>query len=217
MKNRTLCSYRLVFIILALLTLAQSVAISQEGPKALPHTERQSAPREGINVHGHWNIVVRNPDGSIAERREFENSLQTYYAAPVLSALLARQSTMGFWDVVLSTTEANGVAPCNAPSVGFATFPCHVAEAGKHYPTPASTNLTVTANSTLVLTGSFTAAIKGDINYVLTEVTTCPATISPSVSCSNGGETAFTQADVSPVLVVQAGQQVLVRVEISFS
>ena len=30
---------------------------------------------QGIKVHGHWTIEVRNPDGSVATHREFENSL----------------------------------------------------------------------------------------------------------------------------------------------
>jgi hypothetical protein len=31
----------------------------------------------GIKVHGHWVIDVRNPDGTLAEHRDFENSLTT--------------------------------------------------------------------------------------------------------------------------------------------
>jgi hypothetical protein len=30
---------------------------------------------EGLVVHGHWRIVVRNPDGSVASRHEFNNAL----------------------------------------------------------------------------------------------------------------------------------------------
>jgi len=30
---------------------------------------------EGIKVHGHWVIEVRNPDGRLVQRRDFENSL----------------------------------------------------------------------------------------------------------------------------------------------
>ena len=30
---------------------------------------------EGLQVHGHWRVVVRNPDGSIASRHEFNNAL----------------------------------------------------------------------------------------------------------------------------------------------
>jgi Na+-transporting methylmalonyl-CoA/oxaloacetate decarboxylase gamma subunit len=30
---------------------------------------------EGIKVHGHWTIEVKNPDGKLVTHREFENSL----------------------------------------------------------------------------------------------------------------------------------------------
>ena len=30
---------------------------------------------EGLQVHGHWRVVVRNPDGSVASRHEFNNAL----------------------------------------------------------------------------------------------------------------------------------------------
>ncbi len=33
--------------------------------------------QEGIKVHGHWSIEVRNPDGSVDKHVEFENSLVT--------------------------------------------------------------------------------------------------------------------------------------------
>jgi hypothetical protein len=34
-----------------------------------------SGPQEGIHVHGHWTLTVRNADGSFVSRHEFENSL----------------------------------------------------------------------------------------------------------------------------------------------
>lgn len=34
-----------------------------------------SGRNEGIKVHGHWTIEVRDPDGRLAAHREFENSL----------------------------------------------------------------------------------------------------------------------------------------------
>lgn len=33
------------------------------------------APHEGIQVHGRWTITVRNADGSVASRTEFDNAL----------------------------------------------------------------------------------------------------------------------------------------------
>src|SRR5271168_3514589 len=33
------------------------------------------SPHEGITVHGHWTIDVKNPDGTVASHHEFENSI----------------------------------------------------------------------------------------------------------------------------------------------
>lgn len=41
---------------------------------ALP-AHAQEVAREGIHVQGDWVIEVRNPDGSVADRREFSNDL----------------------------------------------------------------------------------------------------------------------------------------------
>ncbi len=59
--------------------------------------ERSSGPREGVKVHGHWVIEVKNADGSVAERKEFENELALPGDEPyagvgnrILAALLSR-------------------------------------------------------------------------------------------------------------------------------
>jgi hypothetical protein len=43
-------------------------AVAEEKPSG-------SGSHEGINVHGHWTIEVRNPDGSFVRHVEFENAL----------------------------------------------------------------------------------------------------------------------------------------------
>src|SRR3989304_7849966 len=44
---------------------------------------------EGIQVHGDWVIEVRHPDGSLAERREFQNAL-TQTGQLLLTGTLAK-------------------------------------------------------------------------------------------------------------------------------
>jgi hypothetical protein len=58
------------------------------------------SPAEGISVHGHWTIEVKNPDGTLAERREFDNALQPG-GKESLVKLLARQTSVGGWDIRL--------------------------------------------------------------------------------------------------------------------
>src|SRR5208337_4944362 len=58
---------------------------------------------EGIKVHGHWTIEVRNPDGKLVAHREFENSL-TIPGGVVLSQVLARQNSVGAWSIFLNSS-----------------------------------------------------------------------------------------------------------------
>ena len=67
-----------------------------------PSANDAGAVGEGISVHGDWVIEVRNPDGSIAERREFENALSGF-GANFLAKLLDRTASTGAWAVELLT------------------------------------------------------------------------------------------------------------------
>jgi hypothetical protein len=75
-------------------------------PAAKPAEEQDvAAPgkpgNEGIKVHGHWVLQVKNADGTLGERREFDNSLVTLNATVnltgdrVLTALLSGNGVAG--------------------------------------------------------------------------------------------------------------------------
>ncbi len=101
----------------------------------------KSAPKglhEGITIHGHWVIEVKNPDGSVARHVEFENSLDPGIYLPqgfpyaggtlanavtvpggaaLLAALLSGQAAEGAnsWEIALVGSPAlsgAGNAPC---------------------------------------------------------------------------------------------------------
>jgi len=61
-----------------------------------PSTAPAKAGTEGIKVHGHWIINVKNPDGTLVEHREFDNSLQNNGGA-ALVGLLSGYFTPGDW------------------------------------------------------------------------------------------------------------------------
>jgi hypothetical protein len=62
----------------------------------------------GIKVHGHWVIDVKNPDGTVVQHRDFENSLATNNS---LAFLLSGQAVAGGWEVDLA--DSSGVSsPC---------------------------------------------------------------------------------------------------------
>ena len=75
------------------------------------------APREGIVVHGHWVLEVRNPDGSVADRREFENAL--VQGASLMTDLLLRRRSMGNWAIYLGTQDSYQQPDASDPTSPF--------------------------------------------------------------------------------------------------
>ncbi len=111
--------------------------VAQSAPPAGQSTPK--GPHEGIAVHGHWTIEVRNPDGSLVRRVEFENSLDPGFTwvdgaltfdiaggATYLNALMTGQAgpPAGSWAMLLTGDTGLGnladtsTAPCvNLPPV----------------------------------------------------------------------------------------------------
>jgi len=54
---------------------AEKPAAQQSAESTAAREKPSGGSHEGITVHGHWTIEVRNPDGSLVRRVEFENSL----------------------------------------------------------------------------------------------------------------------------------------------
>jgi hypothetical protein len=208
---------------------AQSQEVKAEASESTAAEEKPSsdASHQGIKVHGHWTIEVRNPDGSLATHREFENSYDS--TTTLLPSILSRTNSVGFWQVVLTTTSAlsgqAGPQPPCGPSGGAS---CTLEETQW----PASPDafffntLTVTQSSrTIILSGNVTAPNTGAINYVSTQNYPCPNTTAPSpVPCFSAGSgtpasnfTAFTFPSNMPPVNVSAGQTVQVNVTITFS
>jgi hypothetical protein len=72
----------------------------------------------GIKIHGHWVLEVKNPDGKLVERREFDNSLVTYNGEDNFStgdqgmtALLSGNATPGDPAIVLISSIPSGANP----------------------------------------------------------------------------------------------------------
>lgn len=87
---------------------------------------------EGITVHGHWTIEVRNPNGSVVKHVEFENAscptqtvsvTTTFFgstttqtllfpgAALALSLVGSGQGSLGAWEVILGSSAALNTNP----------------------------------------------------------------------------------------------------------
>jgi len=113
---------------------AATQTLAQNSPAKSPAPKGQ---HEGITVHGHWIIEVKNPNGSVAERLEFENSLCTSQALAagggsaflVGGDQLIAQSLAGtggpyfqMWTVQLSSSPATGTSPCVQATQAIAPF-----------------------------------------------------------------------------------------------
>ncbi len=77
-------------------------------PSAKSPASRAKAAHEGITVHGHWTIEVKNPDGTVASHREFENAIDPEFGADLLTGLLSGQYVPGGFFVQLVGVGAAG-------------------------------------------------------------------------------------------------------------
>ncbi len=202
------------------------------GP-ATVRAQAQGTQTEGVRVHGHWIIEVRNADGTVAERREFENAL-TLDGVLTLASIMTGQTYPGYWAVGLSDSLTTyGNSPC---TVGA----CVLVPPGASPDASVFQTLTVGINGfgtsvqgappgTLILDGNFTASRTGTIAGVFTQWQvcnagqSCPATLSAGtfpvtgvISTVQPPVTRFTTTSISS-MTVQTGQIVQVTVAISFS
>ena len=176
---------------------------------------------EGITVHGHWTIEIRNADGTLDSRREVENALVIWTAGgqTLLAGLLANYYSDPIWFVSLYGPDVNGspTGPCRHEGSPNA-WPCSIAEpeapfSGTEYFKNLVVGLPIQGGQqqrpagTVELSGSATAALDGSI-----------ARVSSGwyVTARNHfGD--FTSKSLTPAIEVRAGQIVQVKVVFSFS
>jgi hypothetical protein len=185
--------------------------------------------REGIKVRGHWVIEVRNPDGALVKRVEFDNSLAPG-GGPRLAQYLAGAGVPARWVVELGVYGGT-TSPCNGGTFnGSPLNHCYIVDsAASPMPTGTAVFPTLTAaagganSDQLVLTGNATALVTGEIVYVATRQSACVNTTAPA-SCNGAGiNQQFTVHDLvnaqgAPTpLTIAAGQIVQVTVTLSFS
>lgn len=183
-----------------------------------------SGPQEGIQVHGHWTIDVKEPDGKLVSHNEFENALQPDGIASLVK-FLTREKSVGEWKVSISgttspCTAANGFGtPCSIMELP-ASDPLYAAQPGNTFP-----GLTATENAAgeLVLSGSATVGTDTNITAVTTAINRCSATTAPSatVGCNPNLDIGFlfqfTHKTLDTPVAVLDGQIVTATVTISFS
>ncbi len=197
-------------------TKSQTAAASDAGKSSQVTSDEKSrdVPHEGIKVHGHWSIVIKDSDGSVASRHEFENSLAPPGGPGFLTQVMARAGTPGYYGIKLVNSQAVGSA-CGAV-VCTISEPANVAA--------VSTNLTVTSAANpfaAVLQGSFQASSAGDIAQVITYLNLCQPSVSPTACPGSGAflfvAVPFTDRTLPAPITVQVNQIVQVTVTFTFS
>lgn len=215
---------------------SENAANNQEGKVASDGSVHQ-----GLKVHGHWVINVRNPDGSLAEHREFENSLQAS-GAGFLVGLLSGYLVPGDWMIVLGPQSGNGACTATYEFCGMvrstATYPA-VGYCAIYYCTGSTLSYAYNFGTdfagpySIVLSGSITANQTGTIGNVATVLNTCAniafsSTANPSSIVTSSPATCvsataqqpwygpLTGTNITPIAVT-SGQLVQAIVTITFS
>ena len=185
---------------------------------------------EGIAVNGHWALTVRDPDGTVVETREFDNSVTSSGKAALVS-FLRRGQSVGAWSI--SLTSATATSPC-WDATASSRRGCTIQEASTGFTEARGWFVTLTpsagANNTFVLTGAATALLgappgeqSGAVAAVTTSIGGCLASVPPSVNCVAVTTATFSQKilttpDGAPAPVtVTSGQQIDVTVTFSIS
>lgn len=166
-----------------------------------------------VKVHGNWTIDVRDADGTLARHVEFSNAL--FPDTGHLGRLLGRLNSIGYWSVTLYDQQAS---PCKGATAG--SDECVLIEApatsginGANLFRTLTISNTGSNQSVVVLQGTATALVNGQITDVRSNFGTCPS--SPCTAASLA--LPFTYHTLpTPITVVQ-GQVIQVRVQISFS
>lgn len=199
-------------------------ALPTGGPVSASGLEAVAAPAppsggagEGIQVHGRWTIEVREPDGRLVSRTEFQNAL-TSVGQQALAQLLARESSAGHWSI--SVGDDLGNPPC---VFGVVPSGCTIIEATSGQTAVVgfqATNLQVArVGGSVELSGSVQAGRAGQISFVGTRLLLCVPSTSPLACATSASIPApfITSHPQSPFIPVQNGQIIQAIVTISFS
>jgi len=99
----------------------QAPPATQPTPSAATGEPAPKGAHEGIKVHGHWTIEVRNPDGKLVSHTEFENLLVQPYGANYLTAVLLGNTVPGGYTVILGSDTTGLAGPCPSTHGGANT------------------------------------------------------------------------------------------------
>jgi hypothetical protein len=217
------------------MTAAVAVALLAAGAIRLGAQTSASGnggPREGITVHGHWAIDVRQPNGTLVTHREFENAL-TSRGGNDIALVLSRQGLVSNWSIILtSDTVFDGfnfnstpASNLNQPCLLSSPVSCVIVEQGfgNSYGTSETfDNLLLRGDlAGLHLSGTATAARTGQIIMVAGQLAACGYSSGTAACVDPAGRQfaphIFSVATLEPPIPVVLNQLIQASVTYTFS
>lgn len=201
---------------------------SQVIQASLPSAE---TPSEGIQIHGHWIIDVKNPDGRLASHNEFDNAITAEGRTSVIKLLMGEE-VAGWWYIelvdpyppckyngspyacTLSEVDLGGTTQCDEntcavfETLSHSYVPFHIEPPMK--PVPAS----------LQWKGSAVASYDGNISQVATSMVLCTSDSAPATCRPQGEileELKFSETTLPEPISLVKDQQVIVEVDIQIT
>jgi hypothetical protein len=172
---------------------------------------------DGIQVEGHWQLTVKNPDGRVVLVRRFHND--PVQANQAIATILARAYTPGYWFIQLTSTTNNPACVSSGNPAG-----CTIIDPADNGALSAAANtfktLTTSASGyqqTITLSGSMTAQRNGGVDQVSTNLPVCDRTTAPATACGLSSFWPFTSRVLASPITLVTGQQLLVTVTLSFT
>jgi hypothetical protein len=104
-----------------------AAAAANSGQASKPATAGERRPggtKEGIKIHGHWTIEVRNPDGKLVSHTEFENALTPFGVTQLSEVLIGAGVPGGYTVNLISGVEFTG--PCSATGLAGTNTSCNL-------------------------------------------------------------------------------------------
>lgn len=189
--------------------VAKPSGASANAPASTEEKPSRKGAQEGIQVHGHWTIEVRNPDGTVDKHLDFENGFCTLSNTIGVSAistgdltlagLLTGLSVPGPWQIQLASPAVPGGAPVPACGKLINTSNEFILDQSNAtslvagcgavllcFPVLTPPTLTSASNG-IILSGQFTIPLgtsNTTITAVLTTMATCPSSNYTRSTCT---------------------------------
>jgi len=170
---------------------SSAAAAKPAAPAEKSPASQAKGAHEGIAVHGHWIIEVKNPDGTVASHREFDNGIANDGADLLTGVLSGEYAAGGFYITLVGSSgqlcDLPTAGRCEVIDTRLTSYGCSATSAAAGacgtltYTPNAGTSPTVGAVG-YTLAGSVQPASGGTIASVATGAVVCPSGSLPATA-----------------------------------